>query len=130
MHTMRLLLLGGLIVALGGCGQASDTTLEARTPSYVVQLTVDVSARDTERAVIEVRDQAGQPVVADAVTVVPVMSAMGHSQPPTTVADATELGHYRLEGDVFTMAGAWEIDVVIEVGTRIELARFSLDVQE
>ena len=124
-----LLVALGAVLATSGCGSTAEAALTARTARYVVRLTLDRAALGEREALVEIRDGEDRPVTAAEVTIVSVMTAMGHAMPAVRAApEPAAPGRYRARGRLFEMAGGWEVDVFIRVAGRSETARFSLEV--
>ncbi|MFI6738903.1 hypothetical protein ACIBI9_38775 [Nonomuraea sp. NPDC050451] len=101
---LRLLVLAGLVAVVVAAfviartsGADPVTTTGAR---YAVTVTADRSA-------VDIRVDRGE---ADAVTVAAVMPTMGHAMPEATARKAAP-GHFVVEGDQFSMNGAWELSI-------------------
>jgi hypothetical protein len=122
----RACLIAVLALVLMGCG-ASSSTQTVQTEHYQVQLTLDGTGFGERTATIEVRDRAGEPVVADQVVIAPVMRQMGMASPEVT-AQPVAPGRYQAKGEFFSMTGEWQIDVRIQVNGNEELATFELQV--
>ncbi|PPK70895.1 FixH family protein [Actinokineospora auranticolor] len=124
-------LLAGVVVALVAVFAVIWTTrdkpveLTAGTASYAVRLTVDSPRIGGNAVLVEVTDLAGAPVVADEVTVEPVMADMGHALTPVP-ATAAAPGHYRADPTDLPMAGLWELTVTVRRDRASEHAVFTL----
>jgi hypothetical protein len=125
---------GLLIVALLGLAQArtsdgAEAPATAHTASFIVHLTLDRgTAIGPQAAFVELRDRQSRPVPGATVLLAPVMEEMGHALPvlPAT-ASPDAPGSYRADGEIFSMPGAWAIDVRIETAGPGETARFGFD---
>lgn len=109
-------------------GGADPVELRAATATYQVRLSLDGPRVGPNDVRLEVTDAAGGPVVAEEVTVEPVMPHMGHASPPVTAASEGP-GRYRAGGAELPMAGPWELGVTIRAAGGAERAVFDLLVQ-
>ncbi|GGT40953.1 FixH family protein [Nonomuraea spiralis] len=87
-----------------GSGPAPLTLTSVGT-RYAV--TVSIPRPTTGRVAAEVRVTSGDP---HTVTLSTVMPGMGHATPEIT-ADQRQPGRYAAEGELFPMAGVWELSV-------------------
>lgn len=128
-----LALIGALLVGLWVLWMvdrdgAEAATLTAYTAGYAVRLTVEPTVIGRQEILVEIRDGDGRPAAAEEVMLVPVMAEMGHSLPALR-GEAEAPGRWRASGELFSMAGEWEVDVGFRAGGRAETARFSVAVE-
>lgn len=115
----------GCALLLAACGGAP--TLTQQTSSYIIKLSLDALKVGDRTATLTITDAAGQPVVADAVTLAPTMLSMGMASPKGT-AQASGSGQYTSQPLLFSMTGEWELDVIVQKGGQQEVARFLLTI--
>jgi hypothetical protein len=123
MQQLKALLIAAILVAgMAACG-ASGFRAEETTDRYRITFTIDQPATGVQRAIVELTGADGAPVSVDSVVLAPVMRDMGHVTPEITLA---EIAPGRYEGDVelFSMTGAWEIEMRIGAGGIEETATF------
>ncbi len=117
--------LATVVGVLASCGAPPVERLTTSTPTFTVALTVDPPVVGDTVAIVEVADlTGGAPVENAAVTLVPVMTHMGHISEPVTAGPDGSPGRYRVTGELFFMDGVWDLDVQINSPTGRETARF------
>jgi hypothetical protein len=122
----RLLLVICAALLLAACTTSQPLTQQARSPNLQVKLTLDALAPGVRQAQIAISDRNGQPVEAETVIVAPSMSGMGHSN-PELVAVRQGPGRYGLQGELFSMAGSWQLAVVVRHGGMNETVQFQFE---
>ena len=128
-HWARLLCLSLLLVTLAGCGGSGGITQESQTERYAVRLNLDGTGFGERTATIDINDRSGSPIAVDQVVLAPVMREMGMAAPEVT-AQAVASGRYQAKGQLFVMAGVWEVDVRISAGDTEEVASFKIEVPQ
>lgn len=91
-------------------GGSSAVQVAAATPDYTVQVRLPHPDTGSDQADITVGRRDHGPVQLEQVTVDALMPSMGHAMPALTAA-ATGPGQYRTQGQLFLMAGSWQLSV-------------------
>lgn len=122
-----LCVLAAALALLSACGAGVSQT--AQTGRYQIKLELDGLSIGTHTAMVEVQDLAGQPAAADQVLVSAVMREMGMAMPDL---QARELGpgRYQAAGELFSMSGAWDVDVRVSAGGVEDVATFRVEVPQ
>lgn len=120
-----LALLGSSRWARGG---AEGATATASTARYTVHLALERGLIvGDQQAVVEIRDRDDNPVVAAEVGLTPVMVEMGHLLPTLPAPPGDDPGSYRAQGEIFSMPGAWNLDIRVRTAQGTETARFRFE---
>jgi len=124
-----LLAIIGILILLTACGSAQGYRQAVEGDRYHVELSLDGVGSGERTASLELRDKAGQPVDADPVVLLPVMRSMGMASPEISAVRVAP-GRYEARGEIFTMAGDWEIDVRLGSGGDEETVSFKVATTE
>ncbi|SDK61610.1 hypothetical protein [Nonomuraea jiangxiensis] len=89
---------------------AAAGPLELTTTGTRYAATVLIDRPTTGRVVVEVRLRSGDP---SSVALEPVMPDMGHAM-PEVAAREREPGRFLAEGELFPMAGVWELSIRLD----------------
>jgi hypothetical protein len=132
-NMFQRMVLGGatllLLVALGACGGTGSTVGRLVTQKQIVdRLTIALEAPAQtpllaeQELVVDLTDQAGQPIDGAEVWLALVMPTMQHSpNEPDAVADGP--GRYKAKA-LFTMVGNWNIQIHATVHGQEYIATF------
>ncbi|MET9406526.1 hypothetical protein ABZX90_12295 [Streptomyces sp. NPDC002935] len=110
---------GGVVTAvvalcallIAGSGEEEPgTVLTGSSDHYDVRVRLDLLTTATTTADIEVTGRGRDPGDLGGVSVEAVMERMGHAMPPLA-AEALGDGRFRARGQLFVMAGEWELGV-------------------
>ncbi|NRQ38646.1 hypothetical protein HII36_43510 [Nonomuraea sp. NN258] len=121
---VAVLVVGVVAVLLGNLGgTAEPVTVNTSGAHYAISVAVERPAAG--RVAVEVRVTSGQ---ADSVAVSAVMPDMGHAM-PEVAAGRQEPGRFRAEGEMFPMAGVWELSIRLDgpAGAEVLVAKALID---
>ncbi|HWQ14857.1 MAG TPA: FixH family protein [Roseiflexaceae bacterium] len=114
-----------LAALLAACGAPVQT---AQTERYTITLRLEGAGIGERTATVELADHQGRPVTADQVVIAPVMRDMGMAA-PEVVAQPSGPGRYSARAPLFSMPGAWDVDVRVAAGGVEETVTFTLHVE-
>jgi hypothetical protein len=110
-----VVLLAGLVFwlssQLSGTASGGPTVLHGQSVDYSLQVSVANPRMGSTPVDITVTDRAGHPATPSAVSIEPVMPAMGHATSPVA-ATSTAGGHFHADVPL-PMTGQWELTIAL-----------------
>jgi hypothetical protein len=114
------------LLTAGSGEEEPQTVLTGSSDHYDVRVRLDRLTTATTTADIEVIGRGRDPGDLDGASVEAVMERMGHAM-PSLAAEALGHGRFRARGQLFAMAGEWELGVRLRTaGGASELATLTV----
>lgn len=105
-----------VVLAISGCGSPDPVQVTGSVSGVSIALEVEQPAAGAQAASLLLTDRAGRPVGGAAVVASATMPQMGHAGQVVT-GSALGGGRYALRGDLFPMAGRWDVRIRVDLRT-------------